>query len=488
MRAWPYSIVIVCVLALSSCTDDPGVGPGGPSLDSSTAPAITSVGNSLADQATGGGIAAGLIDELWEWSVVAGPSPALVPPAVFDGEVLVFSVSEPIGEVVYRSVSGGGATPLTDADVRTSVGTIAMGEERIAALLAKPQEEKYEIHIWETDGTPSWIIEGPLSDVSPWGFAFSDGTLLLSETVDGASCLTARGGRNDRLVLHCEDDGLVIDRVAGTAGYASYVAYDPRGCGNLVGLSMNDGAVTRWPSSECALHSGIATSHMAVWEDQPQPDAEGTADYFNSPIWGAEADKEPVSLGRGLAGSVSMCSGTAYWKSTNDDALDEIRMWRPGQPVSVIYRSPDLSSGIAYATTRPVCVGGNLLIQRASSDVGAPDELLVSPPVEWTVNVPTSVVAVADPEALVSELRTRSELAAWAAPLSDQQLITFAEQACAEIAAVSDESRVAYIWDIQTENEWAGRMSMQRSTLWIWRQVTTLHMCPEFHQLTLGDG
>lgn len=105
--------------------------------------------------------------------------------------------------------------------------------------------------------------------------------------------------------------------------------------------------------------SAVATLEIAI----------GASDLTQAKVWGLSRGTALTPLGPGVAASAVGCGGWLYWSRDDDRAqVAEIRRWRPGQGVQVVYRSPDPGW---FTTSAVQCDGGFLRLFRNWTGGGA---------------------------------------------------------------------------------------------------------------------
>lgn len=435
-----------------------------------------------------------VVDGLLEWSVVAGPAETLMPPAAVasDGERLLFTVAGPLGHALYlREPGAQDASPLLLPKEHTLVGEADVSSELAVALIGYLESEIVSLVMWDLTGASLTVDSGPLMDSWAWMLALDGDRLYFVRDVGGVRCLAVASMEGvEQDPVYCTSPDWILNRVAVHPTVVSMVETDPvDGCSRLVTVDKTSyERTTTWNDVEdCRLFSGAADGSMAIWTHHPVPDAVGGVNYFDVEVVGY-ADGAVYDLGRGTAGSVSVCAGAAIWESKAATGEAEIRWWRPGEPVKVLYRSPDQGRGYGYATGRPECDDGQILIMRAGWQPGAPDEILVTPEVEWSVAVPDVVPIPKDPVTYVQKIRDSPFLSAWGSAYGDQELIEFADVSCEEMSATPKDRRVNHLYDPDTESLWTSRMGMtDPEELWVWRQLAFRYVCTDYYLLTLGD-
>ncbi|WP_163510903.1 hypothetical protein [Fodinicola acaciae] len=137
----------------------------------------------------------------------------------------------------------------------------------------------------------------------------------------------------------------------------------PAGCRRLVRLAFT-GAVTRFSGSPCRQYAGASAGSWSAWSDASDTDS----DVEHSPVVAAVAGTRQ-RVDDGMTGSLRTCDGWLYYNHRETPTSVEIRRWRPGSAVEVVYRSPgeELS-----ATTTVSCADGWVSFMRQYTGSGAP--------------------------------------------------------------------------------------------------------------------
>jgi len=328
-----------------------------------------------------------IVDNLWEWTVIAGPSEYIAPNADFDGEVLIWGKtwSWPEGETQVVRM-GDEVRDLHRAPPQWRINDAQVDEGRV--VLVEFEAERGDYHLWVYD-----LKSGERTLLEEWGgephrhqvplIALDGHRLAWSTTRDeGRSCIRIRnletGHQFDAVCS--PDTSTVLDwpylRWPVLTYQLEELASDPS-CRTIYTLHLLDGEPQPHEVTECHGFQGAADETVLAWTELRS----GTPYPWKVPIYGEGPDGRIVKLGVASAGSVAVCEGRAYWETECSNCPDEIRSWVPGGPVEVIYRSPDVEGVSSYATTLPLCHGPLVVIQRAGglhSAPGSPDEILVA--------------------------------------------------------------------------------------------------------------
>ncbi len=483
-------IVSVAVLA-ASCTPAPmdtTVEPGTqPSTTTITGPTSTfsTTTSTTTSQPTA---QVPVVTDLADWSIVAGPDASLLAAWVSDSVFLAKMSTEvgegylvaPLGgEGVVRSVPPGWIVQQAAA-VGDRVFVVMDDEIEQESKLIEVLPDGGEKALYEYSGSPMFASEIGVSGDSLYFTSLDDTDSICVRRLDLANASQAEDvvcGEPGQSMFWLSIDGPTVSVVTGSP--------DANGCAqvSVVGPAGNLDNVT----GDACVFQGAAGDTTVVWTVPPVPDSQGGVDYFDVPVRGL-VDGEPADLGRGAAGSVVVCDNVAYWLRPQTDGT-EIRAWQPGDEISVIYRSPDEGPGKRYATSKPRCAPGGVYIQRAGGPNDTATEVLLAPPVDWTVQIPEPTVGQPDPDTYLATVSAQSILSTWASTKTPQELVALAEQACADLDAYEPaEDRYQYMMDPATEAEWIQRAGFSDATqLWFWRQAATLTMCPRYYQFTVGE-
>lgn len=322
-----------------------------------------------------------IVESLWDWNVVAGPSTEIAPTADFDGNILTWMKTagwpEPQTQMIkvngeLRDLhEGEPGWMITHADVDN--GTV---------VLVEYEQDHGDYHIWVND-----LSTGEKTLLEEWGGAPErhvipqiglDGDWLTwnSSIDDDVICVYVQNLRSgDRINPVCSPKPNVhIGWVYLRWPVLTYTESRNSGseCHTIYTISLPDGKPQLHGLKDCLGYQGAADKTITVWTE-----AAPGANLWRVPVYG-ESDGEIFELGQGAAGSVAVCGGRAYWLRSLGGHPGEILSWAPGNAVEVIYRSPDEGSDKGYATTKPVCDGSWVLIERAGWQAGAPNEILVA--------------------------------------------------------------------------------------------------------------
>ena len=426
------------------------------------------------------------------WSVVAGPSPDLVPGGIVSGDRAAVIVTTNVGDAILL----GGRE--IESEIVHAPGWEWIFQDVLFAgdwlVDAVSNDSTHESRIYRlSSGTEPILVDEWSSVVGHIPELAANGVMLWYTTrhEPGVACIvelnTTTGASTD---IYCGDGGADIGWLTAHGDSLSFVEWHGSECGQLIRVLAGAPGTPESVSGPACVFHGVASDDLVAWVEPPKPDAAGYVDYFKVPVVGLVGE-EPLDLGVGAAGSLEVCGDALYWEMEGEGQTpDEIRAWRPGEPINVVYRSPDTGEGRRYATTRPSCTDdGRVVIQRAGWQVDAPDELLILGQLDWVLELETAEpVGSADFDAYLAALSESAELQTWAAIEPETNLIEYAEAMCDELDRQADAERVNYIYDDDTEARWIESFSLDTDLqLWFWRQIATEHICPRYHPLTVGN-
>ncbi len=327
-----------------------------------------------------------VVDSLWEWNVIAGPAEDLAPPSDFDGELLVWEEEWRRPEVLWAQL----------AERRWELHTAPLGwginEARISqgqVFLVEFNFQDGDYHLWEytiASGTRA-LLEAwpgvPQRHQVPWLAPDAQHLAWSTTLADGRSCIRVREHATGRQYeARCApDDSVVLDRPYlrwPVLTYQQLISEGDANCGTTYTLVLPHGEPQAHEVTVCEGFQGAGDAQVVAWTEMPSR----TAYPWRVPIYGRGPTGEIVNLGVASAGSVAVCDGYAYWEKECSNCPDEIRTWRPGGPVEVIYRSPDKEGVHVYITTLPYCHGNSVVIQRTNVLYASP-ELMKEVLVAW---------------------------------------------------------------------------------------------------------
>lgn len=326
---------------------------------------------------------ADIVDDLWEWRSLAGPSDDIAPSSDFDGEVLTWGKTWSQPEVQLVQV-GESTWELHQAPPGWLINDVQITDGRIVLVEFNEKDGDYNLWVYEVASGERTLLEAWAGEphrhqvplIAPDGHRLAWSTTLK----DGRSCLRIRdlnnGTQFDAICSH--DDSEVLDWPYlrwPILTYQKQIVAEDSQCRTLHTLELPDGEPQPHAVTECEGFQGAADEDVIVWTEMPAD----TSRPWRVPIYGQAPEGEVVHLGLASAGSVAVCEGRAYWQTKCSNCPDEIRSWVPGKPVEVIYRSPDEEDVRTYIHTLPMCHNSLVMIQRAGglhNAPGSPDEIL----------------------------------------------------------------------------------------------------------------
>ena len=333
-----------------------------------------------------------IVDNLWEWTVIAGPSDEIQAGFDYDGEVLIWRRwTTPAGQSQTQVVQIGDEVH----DLHQGPPGWEVTGHRVdggLVVIVEYEELHGDYHLWVYD-----LGSGKRTLLEEWGgepyrhqvpLISLDGHRLAWSTTpdDGRSCIRIRNlEEGTQFDAVCSpDDSIVLVWPClrwPVLTYRSEELDTDSSCRTIYTLHLPDGQPQPHQVTECDGFRGAADETVLVWTEMP----EGCEYPSAVPIYGEGLDGRIVRLGVASAGSVAVCEGRAYWKWEAELSAGihpgEIRSWVPGGPVEVIYRSPDVQGESSYATTLPRCNGSWVAIERTGGRhdaPGSPDTILVA--------------------------------------------------------------------------------------------------------------
>lgn len=300
------------------------------------------------------------------WAVIAGPSAELIPPFLHDGTATVTGreTYNPPSEQVEVTVDGTETlrheTPdgwlLDHAQMNT--GWLAIAEH-------DDETGDYAVWLYDRDGSATLVTDGsaaPQRHVIPQ-ISLDGSHLVWNETrADGHVCLNARHtGTGDVEVVHCAEDSREVRWPNLNDGRVVWSEVDQSGCSILYHMALG-GQDPRAFGTECEGFQGATDGDLAVWTEAR---LDSSRLSWANVVGRDLSSGETVELGDGVAGSVTICEGRAYWKHQKPGAT-EVRSWRPGGDVAVVHESAENKG----ATTAPACADGWLSLGQTYTGPG----------------------------------------------------------------------------------------------------------------------
>ena len=313
-------------------------------------------------------------DALLVWEVVAGGEVLVGPPVAYDGETLVHMYGD---DLVVTTPTG--VWTHSSPQIGWLLDDAALGDGFVVYVEHEERDGDYALGLID-------LASGAETTLEEWGGA-PDRHLIPQISVDGhtiAWTTSLDDGRSCVRLLDVAAD--TTTDVVCTSDSTEFVGWphlrertltyqlgrggaDP--CPALHQLDVDSDEVPEpLPNRDCRGFQGASSAATSAWfEFDP-----ASGDPFRSPVKGV-LDGEIVQLGAGGAGSLTVCGGYFYWRSETRDH-SEIRRWRPGTDVEVVYRSPE----DWFPTTLPTCSGEWVAIDRVYTGVGETiHEVLVTP-------------------------------------------------------------------------------------------------------------
>jgi hypothetical protein len=152
----------------------------------------------------------------------------------------------------------------------------------------------------------------------------------------------------------------------------------PAGCRRLVRLSTAGQSSNVPASIACRQYAGAGEGDWSAWTDA----ADSDPDVEHAAVRAVVGAAKPVQVDVGVTGSLRTCGGWVYYNHRADPSTVEIRRWRPGKDVQVIYRSPGEQQS---ATTSVSCADGWLSFMRQDTAAGNGHTELLAAPIPATV-------------------------------------------------------------------------------------------------------
>lgn len=383
------------VVALATTLLGSGCDASGPAAPSEPASVTTTAGTGPSRTGTGSPGAAAtpaVVDALADWGAVAGPTAELLAVTGFRPDAFTATLKAGAGEDEAVAIFRDGQRLVHPAGPGFIVQDIFLVGDDVVFGVANEDKGEFDVYRWDgTAATPEALIESTGTDWW-WSETAVIGTTLYYSTAH-AACIEAMdlsrpNPREHVTQVACAAPGEELSRLFAQDSVLSYLSSAPTADCYVMYRVVSPGSSPERVQGPGCIAQGVADAHIAAWNEAPIPDTNGYSNWFDVPLHGV-VDGREIDLGRGGAGSEIICDGRLYWTKEGDAAgAAEVRRWRPGGPIEVIYRSPDEDTTVhAYATSRPTCSGGLVGIQRSGWWAYGGDEFLTTPPLGWTANL-----------------------------------------------------------------------------------------------------
>lgn len=386
------SVTLVVALAVTLLVS--GCDASGRASPSERASVATTAGTGPSHAGTGAPGAAAtapaVVDALAAWGTVAGPTGELLAVSDFRPDAFTAKLKAGADEAVAIFRDGQRLVHPTGPGFIVQ-DSFLVGDDVVFGVA---NEEKGEFDVYRWDGaaaTPETLIESTGKDWW-WSETAVIGTSLYYTTHGAcieAMDLSRPNPREHVTQVACAAPGEELSGLFAADSVLSYLSAAPKDACYVLYRVVSPGSTPERVQGTGCIAQGVADAHLAVWNEAPVPDSNGYRYWFDVPLHGV-VDGQEIDLGRGGAGAATICGGTLYWTKAGDaTASAEIRRWRPGGSIEVIYRSPDedIAAVRAYSTSRPTCSGGMVGVQRSGWWAYGGDEFLTTPSLGWTANL-----------------------------------------------------------------------------------------------------
>lgn len=332
------------------------------------------------------------VDEIWDWTVIAGPSPR-IETSFTNGDIVVWSEVSSSNEPLYETLWLGWEHPkfIHKTQVETLINNLVIGPDQKVYFTEHPSwidRTGYRVYRYDPQTDDTQLIMA-----SPYrGASEHDPHIAFRATLGGEywiwPILNAEKGEECIQLYHFAtgESRLVECMDAENFGFYEatlvwpwlYYTYQDDSGGDICHLArkvnLETGERQEWGGETCAIWEVVGNGAWEVWFEVPlRKDPNEAINYNKAEILGRDATGNVWDLGHGAAGSLVLCRDGAYWTYESGNAPGEIREWKGGDTVEVVYRSPNRDYGISS----PRCWGNVLHIQRFNSGkVESPDEVL----------------------------------------------------------------------------------------------------------------
>jgi hypothetical protein len=393
------SVALATLALASACTpahDDRQPGPTASTTQSPTAsipePSPTASPSHGVAQTAGD---APLVDALEAWTTLAGPSDEML--------TVTPMTATRIGAVVQ---DGSGQQSLVLLGPGTRVGhEVPAGQiiqhiypvgDDIVFDTGEDITGHYWISRWNPESDEVDLLYSSTGADPEWSESAIQGTrlYLTSRGHDGTDCvkemdLTSPTPGDELTEIACVAPGVNIGWLIVTGHTLSFLSGDPTAneCPALHRVRLPDGQDEVVAVDGC-ISRGFIEDSWAVWTEPPPIGPSGSVDFAAE--LRVQVDGEMQTLGTAVNGSTVICDDSLLWTWYDAEppiGPSEIRRWKPGGPVEVLYRSPDRSVLEAYSTSTPTCASGAVGFQRFGWHGDSGQEYLMDRDLGWTADV-----------------------------------------------------------------------------------------------------
>ncbi|AEI11110.1 hypothetical protein Celgi_0590 [Cellulomonas gilvus ATCC 13127] len=372
-------VVVVTLALVAACTGPDNPAPPEPTGDETSQPGPVPTAASSATPAPGGVGELAVVDVSNDnagWTAVDVPDGFMSTIAATD-DVLVGTIQDSAGsESAFAMLASGDVRTLPgDAGEIPQQGSVRDDGSAVFGV-GNDDTSDYRVVHWDpVSGKSRVLLESP----GIWSeTAVVDDTLYLNRPHDdGLVCLdqTSVARPGEPTTVECAAEGGRINYVkVADDDTLTYMVYPDDGeCGAVHGITPQQSAALR--GVDC-ISRAVADRNLVAWTGAPETSADGV-NYFKSPLRALDEGRI-YDLGETSVGGAAICHGAGYWTTDGAGGPEEVRRWKPGSDIEVIYRSPDKNSLDSYTTSMPFCGGSTVLIQRIGWTGRSKQELLTS--------------------------------------------------------------------------------------------------------------
>lgn len=356
MRIPRFLAVAVCLLLAGGCAGSVSPREGFEETPSPAARISAASGDHSANQ----------VDNLWAWSVVAEA------PRMYNGDLGANRrfVLAPVGEAtgVYKRQGRQRELILRlDPEPGFRIEESTLSEHWVTWREVEDRATKRpEVHIHVADlrrGTTTRLDRVPgVADPGLPPTSSHSGQHLTYTTQDAqaTNCIAHLDLASMKgSVVHCtphKEWGAGFPRYG--SGGVTFNQWRPQprpgGCLSVLVVASGETKAKPVPAQrDCRPFSGVADDDFQFWGEQ-RPYTPEQADFF-----AATSDGSIERFGRGDTATEIWCNGWVYWV-THPAEVGELRRWRPGSAVEVVYRN----SPSWLTLSVPSCQGDRLNIVR----------------------------------------------------------------------------------------------------------------------------